>query len=315
MQKQIIIGHISEYLCKGESPKHNLDKNHIFYSIHNKILNGIPIEDQVNMLYHFEQIKKILIYSRTNKLHLAELTCRNLEELKLQYSDEIAYVGMKSIHLPMLAYLNYVRQNFEEAERNLMQSIGLLKSLINNGIEECKIASLEQYFNLFKINFKVGNIEHSANIAFQIILYTTKSNSDLITFPFLNDETDELNCCHYYVNNILQILFNINKKEAMQLNSTQVGIITKLKNLIEKVSFKSTHCKKVKDIVLFTLNRNCNLCDFKEDDIIRIISPTTPTFLQYIVLETLSNHLLKNKDETDLIHRYYKEVLGINHIN
>lgn len=312
MENSIIFNHIHKYLNGKEIPKYNLDKSHVFYSIHSNLINGISIEDKISMLYHFEEIKKILSYSRNNKLHLAELKLKNLEKLNLQYSNKIADIGITSIHLPMLAYVDYVKSDFNEAEKNLKNSIDLLYTLIHHGIEDCKIACLEQYFNLFKVYVKLNNYEQAAKIVFEIFLYITKNNSELITYPFLNSIKDEIDCLHYYINNILKVLLVKNKRDTIKLLETKLNIKHQLVLRLKKADLHSEYFSHLKSMLVFVLDENDNPNSFfSEFNIENIISPDTPSFLQYLILEKYKNQNLENNTELSIIRKYYAEVLDM----
>lgn len=135
----------------------------------------------------------------------------------------MAKVGMTSIHLPMIAYLNYVDSDFRNAEIHLKESIRMLKFLIKNNIEDCKIAALEQYFNLFKVYTNQNRINESADIALNILLYVTDNFSELIDFSLVSFESinEQLNVLHYYINGILKVLVLENKNDSELLRSSK----------------------------------------------------------------------------------------------
>ncbi|QDW25501.1 hypothetical protein [Pedobacter sp. KBS0701] len=312
--------HLQSIIGLDYIQKHNLDKNHVFYSIHNKLLGEVSADERMNILFHFEEIKKILSRARRSQMNVANLALKGLEKLNLTYTNQIAGIGMESIHLPMLAYLDYVNENFDLAELHLTRSIELLQVLIDHGIEDCKIASLEQYLNLFKVYMNVGKVDQAVSIVLNLLSYTIGYPSGPINFSSLrtHSRNEQLDVLHFYVNSIFKFLLLKTRKDTLLSTSVKVAVLEKLALDLQCSDLDNDLIPNLKQMILFVINGNYEQEDFTAVvPIETIFSPDVPSFLQFQILQRMiypENGLLISGETTidmEILKIYAKNVLEL----
>lgn len=298
---KLISDHLQSIIDTEVIPKYTLDKGHVFYSIHNRLSGKVSIEEKMNIFYHFEEIKKILGQARREQLNLARLTLNGLERHELKYSNKIADLGMQSIHLPMLAYLDYAHSDFDKAEARLKKSIELLKQLVLEDIEDCKVAALEQYFNLFKVYLNVNKPEEAASIALQIVRHVTGKPSDLFDFSTEqgDDLKEQLNVLHYYINGVFKVLLVNSRKDTPESVAVKKEVLSRLSDDLKNLDLNFEPIPFLREMLLsvvLTDKRFENIYD--EIPLENLFHPVVPSVIQFLILQRYVDQHLKSQDPT-----------------
>lgn len=315
-----ISDHLRSIIDTNDNTKYNLDKNHIFYSIHSRLTGKVSTDERMIIFFHFEEIKKILNQARRSQMRLANLRLLALEKQNLKYSNKIAEIGMEAIHLPMLAYLDYVNGDFDNAEVHLKKSIDLLKVLVDSGIDDCKIAALEQYFNLFKIYVNVNKAKEAANIVLQLFSYIIGKPSELINFLSLNPDNlkEQLDVLHFYVNGVLKVLLVKSKKDTSKSILTKQEVLNIVWNNLSSLDFDNALVPYLKEMLLFILSKNEDFDHiYNLVPVQSLFNLNVPSFVQFSILKNYANQKVTlhdsdtYADDLEISKEYSKKILDL----
>ncbi|MDY3402824.1 hypothetical protein PG588_11765 [Riemerella anatipestifer] len=143
---------------------------HIFFRIIEGNLLNVSDSDRIMMMMMYVKTREALSYVVDKKEALVSLILREYDICKSKLCLEESKRIMRSIKLPLDAFIHYKNKEYRDASLKLQKSLTDYEILFNMGCYDAIWANLEQNLNRVKIEIDRGEFDLAMNMVESILL-------------------------------------------------------------------------------------------------------------------------------------------------
>lgn len=185
-------------------------RDHIFYSVLNACINDVSATEKMAMYNLFYCYEKALFEARVRHYHMAKYWVRYVDRKREAFSP-LANLGLSALYYPMVAFIDYVTKNHEEALTNLNKSLELFDDLKKKGVKDVIGAATEQNLNKFRVYCSMSDYPKAITHASGLLLFVTNATRnktpdfpyDIMEMVDLSVENDWEGVTHYFINAVM----------------------------------------------------------------------------------------------------------------
>ena len=167
----------------------NFRRDHIFYTIINKITNKSQDDFRLEFVYFFSLINKVLTSSVNERFELANTYCNEMKELMDKKDNKDKFNEFNILYAPCYAFLLYKEKNYDEAVKLLNSSLDSIRNtFVDKDDQEIKyLSAIEQQINIFRLNMDAKRYQEANKCLSDIIQFC----NNLGNYDFKIDISDE----------------------------------------------------------------------------------------------------------------------------